>query len=65
MGWSTYAVEDGVMKLHYDYRGEEFTDVIRSVDELSFFDPENVGDFEYSQVITPDMIMALKGLKNA
>lgn len=60
MGWSKYAVEDGVLKLHYHFGSEEFTEEIQLVEELSFFDNENVADFEYQQSITADMIKALR-----
>ena len=58
-GWSKYAVEDGVLKLHYHFGNEEYTEDISSVYDLNFFDEDN-GDFEYSQTITADMIQALR-----
>ena len=61
-GWSKYAVEDGVFLLHYNFGSEESTDVVASVEELTFFDEENVANFEYSQEITASMIMALRKL---
>ena len=61
-GWSKYAVEDGVLKLHYNYGSEEYTEAINSVEDLNFFDDENVGDFEYQQCITVDIIKALRAL---
>ena len=61
-GWSKYAVEDGILKLHYHFGNEEYTEDISSVYDLNFFDEDNVGDFEYSQTITADMIKALRAL---
>lgn len=60
MGWSQYAVEDGVLKLHHHYGGDEYTEEIQSAEELNFFNPERVADFEYSQTITKSMIKALR-----
>ena len=60
MGWSQYAVEDGVLKLHHNYFGEEYSEEVSSVEELDFFDEGNVRDFEYPQDITADMIKALR-----
>ena len=59
-GWSKYAVEDGALKLHFHFGNEEYTEDVSSVCDLSFFDEDNVGDFEYSQTITADMIQALR-----
>lgn len=61
-GWSKYAVENGVLILHYHYGDEEHDDEVSSIDELRIFDRENMGDFEYSQAISADMIAALRKL---
>ena len=60
MGWSKYAVEDGVLNFHHDYRGEEYTEDIQSAEELNFFDPARVAAVADAQTITTDIIKALR-----
>ena len=64
MGWSEYAVENGVLKLRHNYCGEEYTEEVSSVEELNFFDEGNVRDFEYPQDITAEMVKALRKIRH-
>lgn len=59
-GWSRYAVEDGVLLLHYHFGSEEYTEAVASVDELTFFDEEDAANFEYQQAITPAIVSGLR-----
>lgn len=59
-GWSQYYVQDGILMYHHQYGHQEYDREVSSVEELDFFDPERVADFEYSQAITADMVKALR-----
>lgn len=61
MGFSSFTVVDGELMYNHHFYNDEFS-APAAWSDIVVFDPENRGDFEYSQMITAEIIKALRKL---